>query len=157
MCLIQLYNVLDNALLGGSFTNPINIPSSAVNYFHLLVVVVPATFTVARILHLTLLPVYEFQNGFLLFEAKKFSYETVMIFTDVAEVQARYFNLFPGEEIREPWTQIAFRSSLLSETFMLIILIYSCSKLGLKVLNRIVRRFKSHHITSRASRAPQMN
>lgn len=89
MCLIQLYNVLDNALLGGSFTNPINIPSSAVNYFHLLVVVLPATFTVARILHLTLLPVYEFQNGFLLFEAKKFSYETVMIFTNVAEVQAQ--------------------------------------------------------------------
>ena len=74
MCLIQLYNVLDNAFLGGSFTNLINIPSSAVNYFHLLVVVVPATFTVARILHPTLLPVYEFRNGFLLFEAKKFPY-----------------------------------------------------------------------------------
>ena len=70
-----IYDVLDNAFLGGSFTNPINInPSSAVNCFHLLVVIVPATFTVARILHLTLLPVYEFQNGFLLFEAKKFSY-----------------------------------------------------------------------------------
>ena len=58
-----------------------NIPSLSVKYFHLLVVVVPATFTMARSLHLTLLPVLEFQNGFLLFEAKKFSYKTVMIFT----------------------------------------------------------------------------
>ena len=43
-------------------------------YFHLLADV-PATFTMARSLHLhvTLLPLYEFKNGFLLFEAKKFS------------------------------------------------------------------------------------
>ena len=68
--------------------HPMNIPSPFVNYFHLLVVVVPATFTMARSFHLTLLPVFEFQNDFLLFEAKKFSYKTVMIFTNVPEVQA---------------------------------------------------------------------
>ena len=101
---------------------PINIPSSSVNYFHLLVVVVPATFTMATSLHLTLLPVYEFQIGFLLFEAKKFSYKTVMIFTNFAEVQAQHFNVFQGKDFlknngnvlnREPWTQTAYKSSLL--------------------------------------------
>ena len=53
----------------------------------------------ARSLHLTLLPVYEFQNGFLLFEGKTFSNKTAMIFANVAEVQARYFNLFQGEDV----------------------------------------------------------
>jgi len=76
---------------------PINIPSPSVNYFHLLVVFVPATCIMAKSLHLTLLPVYEFQNGFLLIEAKKFSYKTVMIFTNFAAVQARYFNLLKGK------------------------------------------------------------
>ena len=71
---------------------PINILSPSVNYFHLLVVFVPVTCTMARSFHLTLLPVYEFQNGFLLYESKKFSYKTVMIFTNVAEVQAQNFN-----------------------------------------------------------------
>lgn len=53
----------------------------------------------ARSLHLTLLPVYEFQNGVLLFEAKKFSNKTALIFENVAQVQARYFNLFQGEDV----------------------------------------------------------
>ena len=65
---------------------PINIPPPSVSYYHLLVVFVPLTCTMARSLHLTLLPGYEFQNGFLLLEAKKFSYKTVMIFINVAEV-----------------------------------------------------------------------
>ena len=76
---------------------PINIPSPSVSYYHLLVVFVPVTCTMARSLHLTLLPGYEFQNGFLLYKAKTFSYKTVMIFTNVAEVQAQNFNLFERE------------------------------------------------------------
>ena len=70
---------------------PINIPSSSVNYFHLLLVVaVPVIFIMARSLHPILIPVYEFQDGFLLFEAQKVSYKTVMMFTNVAEAQVRY-------------------------------------------------------------------
>ena len=76
---------------------PINIPPPSVSYYHLLVVFVPLTCTMARSLHLTLLPGYEFQNGFLLLEAKKFSHKTVMIFTNVAEVQAQNCNLFERE------------------------------------------------------------
>ena len=51
----------------------------------------------ARSLHLTLPPVYEFQNGFLLFEAKKFSNKTAMIFANVAEVQARILICLKGK------------------------------------------------------------
>ena len=45
-----------------------------------------------------LLPVFEFQNDFLLFEAKKFSYKTVIIFTNFPEVQAWFLNLFQGDD-----------------------------------------------------------
>ena len=80
---------------------PINIPPPSVSYYHLLVVFVPLTCTMARSLHLTLPPGYEFQDGFLLLEAKKFSYKTVMIFTNVAEVQAQNCNLFETEYLKK--------------------------------------------------------
>ena len=78
ICLICLGQCLSRVVV---IQHSMNLPSPSVNYFHFLVVVVPATFTMSRSLHLTVLPVLGFQNGFLLFEAKKFSYKTVMIFT----------------------------------------------------------------------------
>ena len=61
ICLICLGQCLSRVVV---IQHSMNLPSPLVNYFHFLVVVVPATFTMSRSLHLTVLPVLGFQNGF---------------------------------------------------------------------------------------------
>ena len=57
-CIVMSWTILSSVEF---LQYPINIPSSSVNYFHLLVVIVPIPCTMARSLHLTLLPVMNFR------------------------------------------------------------------------------------------------
>ena len=105
-CIVMSWTILSSVVF---LQYPINIPSSSVNYFHLLVVVVPITCTMARSLHLTLLPVMNFRMVFCYLKPR--SCPTRLLWS--SQMLLKYNSIFQGEDFlknnggvlnREPWT-----------------------------------------------------